>query len=238
MLALAAATAAPQGSAPDRPLEEIVQRFAQKESEYAAAHGLYRYRLSVKIQEINSDGGVVGEFEQASEVGFDRSGRRRTRLLQNPHVDLAHLGISRVELEDLSFIPLFILAPKDVSDYDVTFLSREKVDEVDTFLFRLEPERVPRPGERFFEGIVWVDADKLDIVRAHGRLVPPRSGGKFESYFQRVEIFREPVDDYLFPTYVRADDVISARQSTMRARLIVRFTHHERVRQLTPARSQ
>ncbi len=44
------------------------------------------------------------------------------------------------------------------------------------------------------------------------------------------------MDDYLFPTYVRADDVITAvGGQTVRARLIIRFTNHERVRDPSPS---
>ena len=39
----------------------------------------------------------------------------------------------------------------------------------------------------------------------------------------------------LFPTYVRADDVISAGQKPVRARLILRFSKHEKVRDSAPA---
>lgn len=236
LVLLGTLAAFPQAKAPSLPLDEIVRHFAEKEVEYARAHALYRYRLRVKIQEFADEDRLVGEFEQVSEVGFDPSGRRRARLLENPHADLAHLGITRVELDDLEFVPLFILSPEEIPEYEITYLDRERVDEVETYLFRLDPRRVPRPGERFFEGIIWVDADKLDIVRALGRSRPTRSAGALDGYFRRVEIFRQPVDDYLFPTYVRADDVISVSGGLpVRGRLILHFSDHERVREPAPA---
>lgn len=225
-----------QGEQPAQPLEEIVRHFAEKEADYARAHALYRYQLSIKIQELGDADQVVGEFEQALEVGFDPSGRRNARPLGNPRADLLHLGVTRLQLEDLDFVPRFILSPSEIPDYEITYLTRERLDEVDTYLFRLRPARPVRPGERFFEGIVWVDAHKLDIVRAHGRSLPERSGGPLNGYFRRLEVFREPVEDYLFPTFVRADDVISASQKPARARLILRFTRHERAREPDAAR--
>lgn len=240
LLWLTAGAAAPQSQAPSAPLEEIVRRFAEKEVEYATAHALYRYRLRVKIQELGEDDRVVGEFEQVAEVGFDASGRRRARVLENPRTDLLYLDVRRIELTDLEFIPLFILAPEEIPRYQITYLSRERLDEVDTYLFRLDPREVPHGLERFFEGVVWVDTNKLDIVRALGRSrsTRPRRGA-LKGYFERVEIFREPVDDYLFTTYVGADDVIRVRQGQpVRARLIVRFTNYERVREPVPARAK
>lgn len=216
---------------PNRPLEEIVRQFAGKESEYARAHALYEYRLTVRVQELDQEGNVLGEFEQEGEVGFDSRGRRVLRLLSNPRSDLARLGIQRIELEDLERIPLFIIRPEEIPDYDITYLTRERVDEVDTYLFRLRPKGIPRPGQSLFEGIVWVDTRQLDIVKALGRLLPVRSHGALGEYFQRLELFREPVDDYLFTTFIRADDILQAVGGEMvKTRLVVRFTGHTRIR--------
>lgn len=230
MVALAGLPGRPQGDTPKQPLEEIVRHFAEKEDAYSHAHGLYRYRLSVKIQELDEDNQVVGEFEQVGDVGFDASGRRRMALVGNPRTDLSKFGVTRVDLDDLDFIPLFILSPAQIPDYTITYVTRERVGEVATYVFKLAPNRVVRPGERLFEGVVWVDAEKLDIVRTLGRSLPVRTGGAFRDYFQRVEVFREPVDEFLFPTYVRADDVLSARDRPLKLRLIVRFSDHQRVR--------
>lgn len=232
---LAGPPAAPQNRQPAQPLEDIVKHFAEKEVEYARAHALYRYQLTVRIQEIGEGNRVLGEFEQVADVDFDPSGRRRARLRDNPRLDLLHLNVKRVELEDLEFVPLFILAPEDIPKYDITYLTRERIDEVDTYVFRLAPREVVRAPARLFEGIVWVDAEKLDIVRAHGRSLPPSSGGAFGSYFQRLELFREPVDAYLFTTFIRADDVISAREESVRVRLTLRFSNYERAREAAPS---
>jgi len=230
LLLTGGATAAPQTRAPQQPLEEIVKKFAEKENAYAGAHGLYSYRLTVRVQELGEGNRVLGEFEQVGEVDFDPSGRRRMSLLENPRTDLLNLSIPRVELTDLEFLPLFVMRPEDVPKYDITYLARERVDEVDTYLFRLQPKEVVRLPEELFEGIVYVDAEQLDVVRAHGKLLPVRGGGVFGDYFKTLELYREPVEGHLFTTFVRADDVISARGETVRARLTLRFSNHVRVR--------
>jgi len=228
LLLFSAAGDARQGSSPKLPLEEIVQHFAEKEEEYAAAHARYHYRLQVKVQEISEEGGVLGEFVQLAEV-VGAGGRRRLQLVGNPQADLQYLDVRRVELEDLEFVPLFVLSVEDIPKYDITYLARERVGEVDTYLFRLEPKEIPRYPETLFEGIVYVDADKLDIVRALGRLLPKRDQGALKGYFHRhLELYREPVDGYLFTTYISAEDVIEARGQATRARLILRFSDHQR----------
>lgn len=234
LVSLATSSLSSQAPGPKQPLEEIVKHFAEKEKEYAAAHAQYSYKLNVKVQEIDEAGDVVGEFEETGEVTGPAT-RRRLQLTGNPRTDLRTLSIPRVELTDLEFVPLFILAPEDIPKYDITYLSQERVDEVNTYLFRLQPKEVPRGNDNLFEGIVWVDASKFDIVRALGRLLPQRERGVFNGYFRRLELFREPVDDYLFTTYIRADDVVSVREPPTRARLILRFSDHMRSNEATPA---
>ncbi|HSC78569.1 MAG TPA: hypothetical protein VLB32_08395, partial [Candidatus Acidoferrales bacterium] len=139
LLLLSAPPAAPQGRQPTQPLDEIVRHFAEKESEYAAAHRLYNYQLSIRLQELSEDGETLGEFTQSSQVDLDASGRRRQALLENPHNDLTKLEVPRIELDELNFIPLFILTPEQIPDYNVTYITTERIDEVDTYLFHLEP---------------------------------------------------------------------------------------------------
>ncbi|MGH9863146.1 MAG: hypothetical protein ACRD35_06960 [Candidatus Acidiferrales bacterium] len=228
---LAATTAAPQHQEPGLPFDDIVRHFAEKEQDYARAHALYRYQMSIKIEELGEESIVLGEFEQTSDVDYDERGQRRARARENPHTDLLHLSVQRVDLQDLEFIPLFILAPSEIPDYEIRYVTKERLDEVDTYVFRLTPRGVVRYPDRRFEGVVWVDAERLDVVRALGRSLPARGGGAFGGYFQRLEIFREPVDKFMFPTFIRAEDTLAAREQTVRLRLTIRFTKHERVAQ-------
>jgi hypothetical protein len=182
--------------------------------------------LSIRLQELSED----GERWASSPVE-----RRSTStpaapppgLLENPHNDLtSSKSPHRARRAELH--PALHSDPEQIPDYNVTYLTTERIDEVDTYLFHLEPNHPARPNERLFEGIIWVDARKLDIVRAHGRALPSHSSGALKEYFRRVEVFREPVDGYLFPTYVRADDVLSVRDVPLKARLVVRFRNHTR----------
>jgi hypothetical protein len=222
---------------PELPLDEIVRRFAAKEDDYARAHGQYQYELSIKVQELGEAGGVSGDFEQLATVSRDPRGRRTLQLLGNPRTDLLHFPLTRVELDDLHFIPLFVLASEDVPFYEISYLTRERLDEVETYLFRLEPNRPARRGEHLFDGLVWVDTEKLDIVRLHGRTLPVEETGALKGYFRRVEVYREPVDEFLFPTYVRAEDVypVHPAGTPLRVRLVVRFSKHKRLEQPEPA---
>src|SRR5262249_13758781 len=54
---------------------EIIQRFAAKEKEFAAAREQYGYRQSVKVQTLDGDT-VDGEYQQTFDVSFDDGGRK------------------------------------------------------------------------------------------------------------------------------------------------------------------
>lgn len=209
-----------------RPLEEIIRHFAQKEAEYARAHALYAYRLTIKLQELGANGNVLGEFNETLAVSRSPTGRRIDRVVEEPKSSLQHLAISRLELFDLRDVPLFTVSPEDLHLYQFDYLGPERVDEVDTFVFRVAPTAVrsPRP---LFEGLLWVDAEKLDVVKAFGRTLPTHGAGVLKDYFPRVEIYREPVGEYLFPTYIQGNDVLRVVGETVHARMILRFSQHE-----------
>lgn len=227
-VSLAPAQQAPPPPELPRPAEEIIRHLAQKEAEYAQAHAQYTYRLSIRLQEMDGEGNVLGEFSEALAVSLSPTGRRVDRVVEGPQSSLQHLGITRVELFDLSDVPLFTVRPEDVSLYRFDYVGRERIDEVDTFIFRATPTSQPH-DKSLFEGLLWVDADKLDVVKAFGRSVPARRAGVLKNYFQRVEIYRQPVDDYLFPVFIQAEDVLRVVDQTLRARMILRFTDHQRV---------
>jgi len=211
-----------------RPLEELVGHFAQKEAEYARAHARYDYRLTIKLQELDSNGDILGEFTETLAVSHSPTGKRIDRIVEGPKSSLQYLAITRLELFDLRDVPLFTVNPEHLSLYQFDYLGPERVDEVDTFVFRVAPTAV-RPPSPLFEGLLWVDTEKLDIIKAFGRTLPSHGAGVLKDYFPRVEIYREPVDDYLFPTYLQGDDVLRVAEETVHARMILRFSDHQRV---------
>src|SRR5258708_30192820 len=62
-------------SAPATQPDEIVKKFAAKESEFRHALDNYTYQRDVRIQTINDDGKVDGEYRQGVQITFDTNGR-------------------------------------------------------------------------------------------------------------------------------------------------------------------
>src|SRR5271156_6101836 len=62
-------------SAPATPPDEIVKQFSAKESEFRHALDNYTYQRDVRIQTINDDSKVDGEYRQVVQITFDTNGR-------------------------------------------------------------------------------------------------------------------------------------------------------------------
>src|SRR5215469_17686228 len=66
----------PQGVTPD----EIIKRFAAKETEFAKARDNYTYRQDVKVQTVDGDT-VDGEYHEVFDVIFDDKGKRMENVV-------------------------------------------------------------------------------------------------------------------------------------------------------------
>ena len=58
-------------SAPSEPPEKIIQEFAAKESQFKQALDNYTYQRDVRVQTVNDDGKVDGEYRQVVQISFD-----------------------------------------------------------------------------------------------------------------------------------------------------------------------
>ena len=64
---------------------QIIQKFAAKETEFAEARNNYIYRQSVKLQELDPSGNPGGGvWEQVSDILFSPEGRRMEHVVYAP----------------------------------------------------------------------------------------------------------------------------------------------------------
>jgi hypothetical protein len=107
-------------------------------------------------------------------------------------------------------------------------MGRQKVDELETYVFMVGPKRIEK-GERYFQGQIWVDDRDLQIVKTYGKAVPDIRGGKSgENLFPRFETYREQIDGkYWFPTWTGADDTLYFSSGSQRIRMIVRYENYK-----------
>src|SRR5713101_429608 len=82
-------------TAPSVPVEEIIQKFAAKEAEFARARDNYTYHQTVRIQELDDDGVARGRYEIVSDIIFTPEGKRIERVVRAPVSTLRNVGLTQ-----------------------------------------------------------------------------------------------------------------------------------------------
>jgi muconolactone delta-isomerase len=217
------AAAAPATHAPDlaNP-EKIIQAFTAKEAEFRRALNNYSFKRDALIQSIGMGGQVVGEYHRVSVFTFDDQGNRFEKITFFPMASMPE--VRQEDIDDLGGITPFALEPSKLDRYIIRYAGREKIDELNLYIFDVQPKVMPDPKkkERLFLGRVWVDDRDLQIVKTKGKGVPEDKENKYPI----VETYREHIDGkYWFPTYSYADEeLVFDNGTTLHVRLKVRYT--------------
>ncbi len=207
-------------------INSIIEKFAAKEADFARARENYTYRQSMKIQEIDPDGRPAGKREMVSDIIFSADGKRTERVVRAPVDSLRNILITPEDEQDLRNVQPFVLTTKDINKYLVRYLGRETLDEIGCYAFAVKPKKM-EPGERYFEGIVWVDDRDLQIVKSYGRGIGLLKKNS-DNQFPKFETYREQIDGkYWFPTYTHADSVLNFQNGPQRIRLTVKYEDYK-----------
>jgi len=186
-------------------IQDIIKRFTQKETEFAAARENYTYRQTSKLTETDPPGGA---YEIVEEVSFDDRNRRTSHVLHAPVTSLTNIVMTGEDEQDMRQVMPFVMTNDTLPEYNVTYKRREKVDEITCYVFALQPKVLTKDRKRYFEGDVWVDDQDLQIVKTYGRSAGYLRRGE-DQQFPKFETYREQIDGkYWFPTYTYADDTL------------------------------
>lgn len=204
-------------------IDRIVKTFTQKELEFRQALNNYSFVRKAQLQTFGDGGQITGEYIRESRYIFGDNGTRFEKVLFAPMPTFS--GVTAEDLDDLGGVNPFALEPSKIGQYNFTFLGKEKVDELDLYVFEVEPKVVPDPKkskDRVFSGKVWVDTDDLQIVKTKGKGLPETKNNKFPI----VETWRENIDGkYWFPTYSYAnEELVFDNGSSYRIKMRVRYS--------------
>src|SRR5579862_3820457 len=195
-------------SAPSVPTQQIIDSFTAKESEFRAALGNYTYERTVKVETIDDDNKVDGQYYNVTDITFDPSGRRYEKVVFAPQNSLQRVSMSPADFQDIEQRLPFVLTKEDVGQYDLTYVGKQQVDEVDTYVFDVKPKVIEK-NKRYFQGRIWVDQKDLQIVVTNGKNVPDDTRKGHEDLSPPFTTFREQVDGkYWFPVYTRGEGVL------------------------------
>lgn len=217
------------GSAADisqQQAEDIVAKFAAKEAEFAKARENYTYRQLVRVQELDDRGVPRGKYELLSDIIFSDDGKRTEKVVRAPMSTLQRIQLTPQDEQDLRAVQPFVLTTKDIGDYYVRYLGKEKLDEVGCYAFAVKPKKMVE-GKRYFAGTVWVDDQDLQIVKTYGRGVGLEKHGGDHKY-PKFETYREQIDGkYWFPTYTRADDTLNFDSGPVPIKMLVKYEDYK-----------
>ncbi len=221
-------------SPPTTPADQIIKQFAAKESEFQEALNHYTYRRVARVQTIDDDNKVDGEWYEVDDVIFDPSGHRTEKVVFAPESSLQRVMMSPSDLQDIQHGYPFVLTTEQVSDYNIKYAGRQKVDEVDCYVFDVGPKQILK-GKRYLDGRIWVDATDLQIVVTDGRMVPDDTRKGHEDLHPPFMTWRQQVDGhYWFPVYTKGEGVLhfsggnGYMAQDVHIRDIVKYTDYKR----------
>ncbi|HEX9201045.1 MAG TPA: hypothetical protein VF865_15910 [Acidobacteriaceae bacterium] len=221
--------------------EQIVTRFAAREAEFAQARENYTFRQSVKVDTIDDDTRKVdGEYQQVTDITFNREGKREEHVVFAPASSLdasaTPVMMSPTDFDEIEHRLPFILTTDDLPKYDVKYLGRQKVDELDTYVFEAGPRTIEK-NKHYFQGKVWVDQQDFQIVLVNGKTVPQDTRKGHEDLQPPFTTYYEQVDGkYWFPTYTKAEGMLhfvaqeGALPEDVHLRSIVKYTDYKQFR--------
>jgi hypothetical protein len=211
-------------------VDSIIAKFTANESNFREALTEYVFNRSATVQTIGLGGQVTGTYRRDSFMTFTSDGQRFERITFSPMSSLTEISITPEDLEDLGGVNPFALEPRNVSQYNFTYLGKEKIDELNLHVFEVTPKVMPDPKSkvRLFTGRVWVDVEDLMLVKSKGKAVPETKQNKFPI----VETWRENIDGkYWFPSFVSSDDeLVFDSGQVVRLRMRVKYSDYKQGR--------
>jgi hypothetical protein len=188
--------------------EEIIRQFAAKESEFQQALNHYTYRRVARVQEIDDDNKVAGEYYEVDDVIFDSTGKRTEKVVYAPGNSLKQVVMSPSDMQDIQHGFPFVLTAEEITKYNIKYVGRQKVDEIDCYAFDVSPKVIEKK-QRYLDGRVWVDATDLQIVVTNGRMVPDDTRKNNEDLHPPFMTWRQQIDGhYWFPVYTKGEGIL------------------------------
>lgn len=187
-------------------IDRIVKAFTTKEAEFRSALTEYVFNRNATIQTIGMGGQVTGVYRRDSFMALTEQGIRAEKILYFPVSTITEIIITPEDVDNLGSINPFALEPSKAALYNFTLVGKERIDELDLYVFDVAPKVLPDPKKTkalLFFGRIWVDDRDLQIVKSKGKAVPEGKNTKYPV----VETWRENVGGkYWFPSYATSDD--------------------------------
>jgi len=185
--------AMPWAQSADQPPANLAKLVAHRESETQTERNQYTYRQTVTIQELDDRGAARGEYKEVRDIIFSPAHERTEELIGKPSNGLKLLQMTDEDFHDIREIQPLVLTEDQLWNYDTKSRGDEVMDGVDCWVLQVRPRQILE-GQRFFDGMIWVDKKEYNIVRLQGQAVPQIRSMQQENLFPRFTTLRRAID--------------------------------------------
>ena len=230
LLITAAVLISSSGARPDQKPSpsEILALAAEHGKETLQALRRYTYSAELTIQTVSEANTLTGKYYRFSQISYAADGTRQEKVIETTSTLPSNVYIGTNAANNLTRVYQFIITPETLNQYEMSYVGRERIDELNTYVFDVKPKvKLPDPeksSERYLKGQVWIDDQDLCVVKVAGNALPEQYAHRtprFETYFQNH-------DKYWFPAYTSADDDVRVGRRAMRVIVKVRFISYKK----------
>lgn len=225
-------TAQPKGMS----VAELIQRFSAAENRIRDLRAHYTYTQDLMVQTLDGEK-VTGQFHQVATISYDDKGKRQENVTYSEVPTLRDLQFTGTDMDDVRVFMPWIVTSDQVPEYNLTYAGQQHVDDLDTYVFHVEP-KTQEKNKRYFQGRIWIDDRDLAVVKLCGKSVPeqvhPKKHGPVEIRPTFLGL-RQLVDGNWFPAYARIDDTLHIGVQSVHVREIVKYTGYHAAGASSPA---
>ena len=209
--------------------QDLVQKMAAAETKVKEARSHYTYTQDVLVQTLNGKT-VDGQFHEVTTVSYDDKGKRVENVTFAEQPTLRGIQLSAEDMDDIRVFMPWMLTTEELPQYKLTYAGQQHVDDLDTYVFHVEPKQEEKT-KRYYQGRIWVDNKDLQIVKLCGKSVPEiivKKKKQAQEIRPTFVTYRQLVDGNWFPAYVRVDDTLHFNTEVVQVREIIKFTGYKR----------
>jgi hypothetical protein len=204
--------------------EEIIRKFSAKETEFYEAWMEYTYHQTAEVRVVSVNGIPKREvMTTISDIVFKDDGTREVAVRRRAG-DLRSVIYTMEDEEVINNLQPFALTEKDLPLYNLSYQGKQRVDELNCYVFSVTPKNT-KGNRLFFEGKIWVDDQDLQIVRTVGKPVPQKKNNLFPDF----ETVRQMIDNkYWFPVWTHAESDLHFSSDKIRIAETITYEDYKR----------
>jgi hypothetical protein len=206
--------------------EQIIKAFSAKETEAYEAWMQYIYRQTSVVQVTAVDGAPKNEkMTTTTDVVFKDDGSRDI-LVRRREGNIRSVTYTMEDEEVINNLQPFALTEKELPQYNLKYMGKEKIDELTCHVFSVTPKDLKSKNNKFyFEGKIWVDEVDLQIVRTVGKPVPQKKNNLFPDF----ETIRQRVDGkYWFPVWTHAESDLNFKTGVVHIEETIEYKDYKK----------